>query len=39
LAVRLSRIEDREDVGVLKPGGELDLAKKPLGPSIAATLA
>jgi len=39
LAVRLSRIEDRQDVGMLKQGGKLDLAKNRSGPSIAAILA
>ena len=28
---RLARVVDGEDVGVLQPGGELDLALEPLG--------
>src|SRR5204862_398459 len=30
-AGRLSRIEKRQDVGVVQPGGELDLPQEPLG--------
>ena len=37
VAAGLARVEDGEDVRVLQPGGELDLALEPLGAEQAAS--
>jgi hypothetical protein len=37
LPIGLSRIEDRQDVGVLKSGSELDLPQEALRPRLAAS--
>ena len=37
-AVRLARVEERQDVGMLEPGGEADLVQEALGPEHRAEL-